>query len=150
MSTYLIIAAHDQKIATVEQVEKGDILAYSNPAWYQSRSLGRDYGNIEVGDQVVLCRVSQLKFVACVDEIVMAIDASGSQFDGAPVRILKGDVIGRFDRFSVAVFAHQLEAAGVDIPVIISDRLNGFKQGAFAAKLDKKQAEICLARAEFR
>ena len=78
MNTYWINAPHDQKIKTVENVDTKGILAYSNPAYYETKSLARDFGDIVVGDRIVICRDSQLKYVAIVDEDVMATDQSGS------------------------------------------------------------------------
>lgn len=146
MNTYLINAPHDQKIKTVEGVNTAKILAYSNPAYYKTKSLARDFGDIEVGDQIIICRDSQLKYIATVDEIIMATDASGSAHNGLPVKILKGHLTARFDRVSVAVIAQELDKSGIIVPNIVSPKLNGFKQGAFAEKLTNDQLEVVKRR----
>ena len=66
MATYLINASHEQKIAT-EEYGAIKVLVYSNPAYYEPKSLARDFGEIEKGDIVIICRDSELKFLAEVE-----------------------------------------------------------------------------------
>ena len=143
MNTYWINTPHDQKIKTVENVDTKGILAYSNPAYYETKSLARDFGDIDVGDQIVICRDSQLKYVAIVDEVVMATDQSGSKHDGLPVKILKGSVIRQFNKLSVAVFVNRVIKRGVEPPNLVNTNLTGFKQGAFAERLTADQIGVC-------
>lgn len=139
MNTYLINAPHEQRIATIENVDTRNILAYSNPAYFETRSLARDFGDIVVGDKVIICRASTLRHIAVVEEIIMATDKSGGKHDGLPVKILKGKVIAKCNKLSVAVYANRLKNAGIEPPNLVSPKLAGFKQGAFAEKLTADQ-----------
>ena len=56
MNTYLINAPHEQQIATIENVDTRNILAYSNPAYYEPKSLARDFGDIVVLPRQLLWR----------------------------------------------------------------------------------------------
>ena len=135
MNTYLINAPHNQKIRTVENVDTKGILAYSNPAYYETKSLAKDFGDIVKGDQIIICRDSQLKFMAVVDEVVKATDQSAGKHDGLPVKILKGKPIKHFNKLSVAVFANRINNEGIEPPNLVNPNLTGFKQGAFAERL---------------
>lgn len=139
MNTYLINAPHDQKVNTVENVDTMGIHAYSNPAYYETKSLARDFGDIVEGDQIIICRDSQLKYMAVVDEVVEATDQSGGKHDGLPVKILKGPVIKQFNKLSVAVFANRMVKADVVPPNLINPKCTGFKMGAFAERLTTDQ-----------
>jgi len=139
MNTYLINAPHDQKIRTVENVDTKGIHAYSNPAYYETKSLAKDFGDIVKGDQVIICRDSQLKYMAVVNEVVEAMDQSGGKHDGLPVKILKGHVIKQFNKLSVAVFANRIKNEDIEQPNLINPNLTGFKQGAFAERLTTDQ-----------
>ena len=143
MNTYWINAPHDQKIKTIENIDTKGILAYSNPAYYETKSLARDFGDIDVGDQIIICRDSQLKYMAVVGEIIMAADKSGSKHDGFPVKILKGSVVKHFNKLSVAVFVNRMIKEGVDPPNLVNPKLTGFKQGAFAERLTADQVGVC-------
>ena len=46
MTTYLINALHEQKIAT-EEYGAIKVLVYSNPAYYEPKSLARDFGEFK-------------------------------------------------------------------------------------------------------
>ena len=139
MNTYLINAPHDQRIQTVENVDTRKILAYSNPAYYETKSLARDFDDIKVGDEVIICRASSLRHIAVVEEIIMATDRSGGKHDGLPVKILKGRIKIKCGKLSVAVFANRINKEGVAVPNLVNSRLSGFKQGAFAEKLTPEQ-----------
>ena len=143
MNTYWINAPHDQKIKTVENVDTKGILAYSNPEYYETKSLARDFGDIDVGDQVIICRDSQLKYMAVVDEVILATDQSGSKHDGLTVKILKGSVRKQLNKLSVAVFVNRMKKEGVDFPNLVNPKLTGFKQGAFAERLTTEQVGVC-------
>ncbi len=139
MNTYLINAPHEQRIATIENVDRRNILAYSNPAYYETKSLAKDFGDIVVGDQVVICKASSLRHIAIVGEVIMATDKSGGKHDGLPVKILKGKVIAKCNKLSMAVYANRLKKAGIVLPNLVNSKLTGFKQGAFAGKLTADQ-----------
>jgi hypothetical protein len=139
MNIYLINAPHDQRIKTIENVDTRNILAYSNPAYYETRSLARDFGDIGVGDKVIICRGSTLRHIAVVEEIIMATDKSGGKHDGLPVKILKGKVKAKYNKRSVVVYANKLKKNGISPPNLVSPKLSGFKQGAFAEKLTVDQ-----------
>jgi hypothetical protein len=141
MNTYLINAPHDQRIKTVENVDTRNIHAYSNPAYFQTKSLARDFGDIVVGDKVIICRASSLRYAAVIEEIVMATDKSEGKHDGLPVKILKGNVTTKYNKLSVAVFAGRLIKEAVAPPNLINANLSGFKQGAFAEKLTPEQLQ---------
>lgn len=144
MNTYLINAPHDQKINTIENVSTVGMRAYSNPAYYETKSLARDYGDIVEGDEIIICRDSQLKYMAVVDEVVPATDQSGGKHDGLPVKILKGQVIRQFNKLSVAVFANRIKNEGIEPPNLVNPNLTGFKQGAFAERLTTDQVRVGL------
>ena len=135
MNTYLINAPHDQRIKTIENVDTKNILAYSNPAYYEPKSLARDFGDIMVGDEVIICKASSLRHIAVVEKVIMATDKSGGKHDGLPVKILKGKVKAKCNKFSVAVYANGLKNNGIAPPNLVNPKLTGFKQGAFAEKL---------------
>jgi hypothetical protein len=139
MNTFLINVPHEQRIKTIENVDTRNILVYSNPAYYETRSLARDFGDIMVGDEVIICKSSTLRHIAVVEEIIMATDKSGGKHDGLPVKILKGKVIAKCNKLSVAVYANRLKNAGIEPPNLVNPRLTGFKQGAFAEKLAADQ-----------
>jgi hypothetical protein len=139
MNTYLINAPHDQRIKTIENVDTRNILAYSNPAYYEPKSLARDFGDIMVGDEVIICKASSLRHIAVVEEVIMATDKSGGKYDGLPVKILKGKVIAKCNKLSVAVYASRLKKNGIAPPNLMNLKLSGFKQGAFAEKLTADQ-----------
>ena len=139
MNTYLINAPHDQRIKTVENVDTRNILAYSNPAYYEPKSLAKDFGDILVGDEVIICKASSLRHSAVVEEVIMATDKSGGKHDGLPVKILKGKVIAKYNKRSVAVYANGLKNNGITPPNLVNPKLSGFKQGAFAEKLTADQ-----------
>lgn len=143
MNTYLINASHEQRVKTIENVDTKNILAYSNPAYYEPKSLARDFGDIVVGDEVVICKASSLRHIAVVEEVIMATDKSGDKHDGLPVKILKGKVIAKCNKLSVAVYANRLKNAGVVPPNLVNPKLTGFKQGAFAEKLTANQVPAC-------
>ena len=50
MSAFIVNAPHDQRVKTIENVDTRNILPYSNPAYYEPKSLARDFGDIVVGD----------------------------------------------------------------------------------------------------
>ena len=139
MNTYLINAPHEQRIATIENVDTRNILAYSNPAYYETKSLAKDFGDIVVGDQVVICKASSLRHIAIVGDVIMATDKSGGKHDGLPVKILKGKVIAKCNKLSMAVYANRWKKAGRVLPNLVNSKLTGFKQGAFAGKLTADQ-----------
>ena len=139
MNTYLINAPHDQRIKTIENVDTRNILAYSNPAYYEPKSLAKDFGDITVGDEVIICKASSLRHIAVVEEVIMATDKSGGKHDGLPVKILKGKVIAKYNKRSVAVYANGLKNNGITPPNLVNPKLSGFKQGAFAEKLTADQ-----------
>ena len=139
MSTFIINAPHEQRIATIEKVDRKNILAYSNPAYYEPKSLARDFGDIVVGDEVVICKASSLRHIAIVEEVIMATDKSGGKYDGLPVKILKGKVTAKCNKLSVAVYVNRLKKAGVVLPNLVNPKVTGFKQGAFAEKLTADQ-----------
>ena len=142
MDSFLINAPHDQRINTVENVDTRNILAYSNPAYYEPKSLARDFGGISKGDEVIICQASSLRHTAVVSEVITATDKSGGKHDGLPVIILKGKITCKCDQLSVAVYAKRMTKAGIDPPNLINANLSGFKQGAFAEKLSTEQANV--------
>ena len=144
MNTYLIHAPHDQKIKTVENVDTKGILVYSNPKYYETKKLARDYGDIKEGDQVIICRDSELKHMAVVDEVVKATDQSGSKHDGLPVKILKGHVIEQLNKLKVVVFIERMMKEGIEPPNLINPKLSGFKMGAFVERLTEVQLRTGL------
>jgi hypothetical protein len=139
MNTYLINAPHDQRVETIESVDTRNVLAYSNPAYYEPKSLAKDFSDIMVGDKVIISKASSLRHIAVVEEVIMATDKSGGKHDGLPVKILKGKVIAKYNKRSVAVYANKLKKNGIAPPNLVSPKLTGFKQGAFAEKLTADQ-----------
>lgn len=144
MNIYLINAPHDQKIKTIENIDTKHILVYSNPAYYEPKSLARDFGDIEKGDEVIICRDSHLKHIAVIDDVILATDQTGSDYDGQPVKILKGKVKQHLNKLSVAVFANRIKEEGIEPPNLVNPKLSGFKQGAFAEKLTTDQVRAGL------
>jgi len=139
MTTYLINASHEQKIAT-EEYGTIKALVYSNPAYYESKSLARDFGEIEKGDFVIICRNSELKYLAEVEDVVMATDASEDEkYTGLPVKLLKGKLVKRFGNVSVGAATNRMVQQGIAPPNLINKEITGFKQGAFAEKLSQEQ-----------
>ena len=139
MATYLINASHEQKIAT-EEYGAIKVLVYSNPAYYESKSLARDFGDIERGDFVIICRESELKFLAEVEDVVMATDASEDEkYAGLPVKLLNGKLVKRFGNVGVGAATNRMVQQGISPPNLINKEVTGFKQGAFAEKLTQEQ-----------
>ena len=140
MAMYLINASHEQKIAT-EEYGAIKVLAYSNPAYYESKSLARDYGQIEKGDLVIICQGSKLKYLAEVEEVVMATDASeDKKYTGLPVKLLKGKLVKRFGGVGIGAATNKMVQQGIASPNLINKQITGFKQGAFAERLTTEQA----------
>jgi len=157
MATYLINASHEQKIAT-EEHGTVNVLVYSNPAYYESKSLAKDFGEvdkayyeskslakdfgeIEKGDFVIICRDSKLKFLAEIEEVMMATDASeDKRYTGRPVKLLKGKLVKRFGDVGVGAATSKMVQQGIVPPNLINKEITGFKQGAFAEKLSQEQA----------
>ena len=140
MTTYLINALHEQKIAT-EEYGAIKVLVYSNPAYYERKSLARDFGEIEKGDFVIICRDSELKYMTEVEDVVMATDASDDKrYTGLPVKLLKGKLVKRFGNVGVGAATNRMVEQGISPPNLINKEITGFKQGAFAEKLTKEQA----------
>ena len=140
MATYLINASHEQKIAT-EEHGTVKVLVYSNPAYYESKSLAKDFGEIEKGDLVIICRDSKLKYLAEVEEVMMATDASeDKRYTGRPVKLLKGKLVKRFGDVGVGAATSKMVQQGIVLPNLINKEITGFKQGAFAEKLSQEQA----------
>ena len=140
MATYLINALHEQRIAT-EEYGAVKVLAYSNPAYYESKSLARDFGLIDKGDFVILCGDSKLKFLAEVEEVILGTDASeDKKYTGLPVKLLKGKLVKRFGGVGVGAATNKMVQQGIVPPNLINKGITGFKQGAFAEKLTQEQA----------
>ena len=140
MAIYLVNASHEQKIAT-EEHGTVKVLVYSNPAYYESKSLARDFGEIGKGDLVIICRDSKLKFLAEVEEVMMATDASeDKRYTGRPVKLLKGKLVKRFGDVGVGAATSKMVQQGIVPPNLINKEITGFKQGAFAEKLSQEQA----------
>ena len=144
MTVYLINAPHEQRIPTREY-GLVSCLAYSNPAYFESKSLASDFGAIVIGDDVVVCRDSELKFVAKITEVIDATDASpGGRYEGDAVRLLKGKLTGRFNHVGVGAAAQRMHGEGTERPRLINASRTGFKQGAFCEQLSADQAKsIC-------
>lgn len=148
MATYLINALNEQRVAT-EEFGAIKVLAYSNPAYYERKSLARDFGEIEAGDELIICRDSRLKFLAKVDEVLMATDATDDEkYTGRPVKLLKGRLISRLGNVSVGAATNKMVQQDVAPPNLINKDITGFKQGAFAEKLSDNQAGYYTAWAE--
>lgn len=118
-------------------------IAYSNPAFFERSVLSRDFGKIKDGDRLFVCRGSQLKFVAEVDEVINATDATETKYRGQPVIVLKGKVVARFRHPSppIGTATRRLAKDGVAVPLLINSTTTGFKQGAFCEELSKEQSE---------
>jgi hypothetical protein len=145
MTTYLINALHEQRIAT-EEFGTIKVLVYSNPAYYEKKILSRDFGEIVAGDDVILCKDSKLRFLANVEEVLMATDASDDErYRGKPVKLLKGKLVGRLGNVSVGAASSKMVDQGVNPPNLINKAITGFKQGAFAEKLTDEQASYYKA-----
>lgn len=140
MTTYLINASHEQKVAT-EEYGAIKVLVYSNPKYYEPKTLARDFGDIERGDFVIICRDSELKYLAEVEDVVMATDASEDErYTGLPVKLLKGKLVKRFGNVGVGAATNRMMQQGISPPNLINKDVTGFKQGAFAEKLTQEQA----------
>ena len=140
MTTYLINAPHEQKIAT-EEYGAVKALVYSNPKYYESKSLARDFGDIKSGDFVIICRDSELKYLATVEDVEMATDTSDDErYRGLPVKLLKGKLVKRYGNVGVGAATNRMVEQGIAPPNLINKEITGFKQGAFAEKLTQEQA----------
>jgi len=142
MATYLINAPQDQTMITREHGAVPGCLVYSNPAFFAPKKLARDFGDIEVGDEIIFCSNSMLRYVATISEVINATDArNGNRYEGKPVRLLKGDIKARFDNVGVGAAAERMKREGATPPQLIKPKRTGFKQGAFCERLSEHQTE---------
>jgi hypothetical protein len=130
MRTFLINIPTEQ---TIDTVEFGPVhcLAYSHPDYYVTRTqLAADFGNIVVGDQLVLCCDSKLKSLAYVAEVRNCTDLAQRS-----VRILQGPIRARFANVAVGAAVKRAKARGLPVPRLIYSALSGFKQNAFCEEV---------------
>jgi len=138
VSTYLVYLNTAQKIETVEHgMVRG--LAVANPAACQTRSLAKDYVDIEAGDEIIGCNSDGIRWKANIDEVILATSSDEETDTGEPVKILKGTLTARGGR-SIAAACKRMKDNGISLPDIINSRGSGFKQGALAKLLTDEQA----------
>jgi hypothetical protein len=81
-----------------------------------------------------------MRYLAQVAQVIDATDASGEEYHGKPVRMLKGPVPRRFGNVGIGAAAELMHRDGVMPPRLINMKRTGFKQGAFCERLSQDQA----------
>lgn len=117
----------------IDTLERGRVhcLAYSNRDYYLTRIvLAADFGNIVVGDELLLCSDSKFRSVAEVAEVITCTDLAQR-----PVRILQGPIRRRFPNVAVGAAIKRAKERGLPVPRLINNALSGFKQNALCQEV---------------